>query len=252
MFHVVSWYNPAVDKNDLQKRLAAAQKLLLEDTTSVEKFRAIKTLLSGVNPRVDLLLVSIDTTLADFEKFEEGKLIDLTLEHLPQNSDEEKRRKKKLILLLRFWDDLKSEVERIKAELQHLQHTKNQGNATTAAKIIMQAKGPFGIVTLAALVIVGGFLLFHSQPTKNVQGVSDRSITQTTPTEKSKMKVIIVQEKKVQLSEFIIGTGPDCDSPHYHAPQETYVTALDGTKLQDPQGCGFGRVRETEVIEVPQ
>ncbi len=72
--------------------------------------------------------------------------------------------------------------------------------------------------------------------------------------EKEKIKVIIVNGKKVPLAQVHIGQGPECDSEtkqyaHYHANTGS-ATALDGTVLTDPGGCGFGKVKDIPVEEV--
>ena len=72
--------------------------------------------------------------------------------------------------------------------------------------------------------------------------------------EKEKIKVIVVRGKKVAISQVHVSTGPECDSeanqfPHYHANTGS-VTALDGSVLQDPGGCGLGKVRDVPVEEV--
>jgi hypothetical protein len=76
--------------------------------------------------------------------------------------------------------------------------------------------------------------------------------------ETKKLKVIIVNGKKVPLSEVHIGKGPECfegdkQMPHYHANREEKATALDGTVLKDPGGCGYGMVVRipVEEVEVP-
>ncbi len=72
--------------------------------------------------------------------------------------------------------------------------------------------------------------------------------------EKEKIKVIVVRGKKVPLSQVHVGKGPECDSeanqiPHYHANLSS-VTALDGTVIPDPGGCGYGKVQQVPVEEV--
>jgi hypothetical protein len=72
--------------------------------------------------------------------------------------------------------------------------------------------------------------------------------------EQEKIKVIVVNGKKVPLEQVHVGKGPECDSeqnqlPHYHANAGS-VTALDGTVTPDPGGCGYGKVRDVPVEEV--
>lgn len=72
--------------------------------------------------------------------------------------------------------------------------------------------------------------------------------------EKEKIKVIIVRGKKVPIAQVHVGKGPECDSetsqlPHYHA-NTGQVTALDGTVITDPGGCGLGKVKDIPVEEI--
>jgi len=61
------------------------------------------------------------------------------------------------------------------------------------------------------------------------------------------IKVIIVNGRKIPLEQVHIGQGPECDElAHYHANKAS-VTALDGTKLTDPGGCGYGKVKDIPV-----
>lgn len=83
---------------------------------------------------------------------------------------------------------------------------------------------------------------------KEVQGIQNFAGV------KEKIKVIVVNGKKVPLDQVHVGKGPECDSetkqyPHYHANSEK-VTALDGTVIVDPNGCGYGKVKDIPVEEV--
>ena len=67
---------------------------------------------------------------------------------------------------------------------------------------------------------------------------------------KGKIKVIVFRNKYVPLASVHVGKGPECDGePHYHANTGS-VTALDGTVFTDPDGCGYGKVKEVPVEEV--
>jgi hypothetical protein len=67
------------------------------------------------------------------------------------------------------------------------------------------------------------------------------------------IKVIIVQGKKVPIAQVHVydgrGSNDTCQAPHYHANAGS-VTALDGTVIPDPGGCGYGKVAEVPVEEV--
>jgi len=127
-------------------------------------------------------------------------------------------------------------------------HNSSTDNFVSAGRIVKFAKGPFGLVTLAALVIVVALPFLGHKPV---------SSTQVAPTlAKNQIQIISYQGKEIPLSQLRIGHAhiPNCDADHYHAlntSTET-VTALDGTVLYDPGNCGFGKVEETKVTSVSQ
>ncbi|MCR4278308.1 MAG: hypothetical protein NUV81_00150 [bacterium] len=59
---------------------------------------------------------------------------------------------------------------------------------------------------------------------------------------------IVYRSRVIPLSDLYVFTDreAECSAPHYHALNKT-VTALDGTMIPDPGGCGFGRVQETST-----
>lgn len=153
--------------------------------------------------------------------------------------------------MIKYWKELQSEVKRLKAELQQNQSNPSQkNNLNSFPKILFSAKGPLGIITIISLIIV----IVLSTRQKSIVTESTISqqneVTNTPEPAISGIQGIIYQGKKFALSEFIIGTGSDCDSPHYHAPGETTVASIDGEKIQDPGGCGFGKVKEVPVITI--
>lgn len=222
-----------------EKRIKEAYILLTQETTTLEKFESIKTLIKGINPKIDTLLDSCAKAFSDYEKLEQGKVVELTLENLPENTEEENKRKKRLLLLVRCWNDLKSEVERVKKELE----SKNSQTQTESfSKLLLKAKGPLGIITIAAIILVGVFAFLNSP--KESKTVVEKSSKET-------IKVIIVNDKKIPLDNLVIAAGPECDrSEHYHAKDHISAEALDGTSVTDPGGCGFGKVEETRIVEV--
>ncbi|MCL5435410.1 MAG: hypothetical protein M1405_03405 [Patescibacteria group bacterium] len=137
-------------------------------------------------------------------------------------------------------------MARVKTELEKSENS-NKNSRETLHRIVSSAKGPFGIITLVA-VLIAGVLLYTNFAGKNLDLPKQNASPAVTL--KPKIKVITVNGKQIPLSETFIGTGPDCDSPHYHAKNEVSVKALDGSIIQDPGGCGFGRVKETPVTEV--
>lgn len=245
-----------MDHNDVKARFAAGQKLLLEETTTREKFESIRTLIKGINPSVDKALEHASRSLSDYEKLHKGEIIELAAEHLSENNEEEKKRKKALLLLIKNWKQLQSEVQRVQGEFEKAEQ--GQGKAETASnaavagsKILAGAKGPFGIITLVAVVIVGVFVVINNNKQQTSQPVG----TASTSSEKQTIKVIEVDNKQIPVTEFKIGQGPECmtgkeEAPHYHAIGGATANALDGTSVVDPGGCGFGKVEEVRIIEV--
>lgn len=228
-----------INTSNAKEKVLAAYRLLEEDSTTKEKFESITTLLKGINPKIDQALARVSKAGGDLEKIEKGEVIELTLENIPAESEEEKKRKKRLLLFIRFWKDLKSEVERVKLELER----GNQTGKQDMGKITAFAKGPFGIFTILAVIVVGALIF-----TGNNQTQEKTSQVESSP--KPKIQVIEFNNKKIPLSEVIVATGPDCDNPHYHARDHTSAKSLDGTSVADPGGCGYGKVKEVKVLEV--
>lgn len=241
-----------MNPQDTKKRILAAYDLLRETSTTREKFESLRTLIKGINSKTDTLLASLSKVYSDYKKLEQGDVIDLTLENLPQETEEDKKRKKILLLFIRNWRQLKSEIERIKSELEANQQGKSS-QATNFANIVARAKGPFGLITIAAIVIVGISFLISSQKQKpELRPIPSPTVGASVA--KQKIKVIDVGGKKIPLEELRTGAGPECltlgrQALHYHALNGEKVKATDGTILNDPGGCGFGKVGETKVEE---
>lgn len=248
-----------MDLQDTKARIETAYKLLTSDTTSKEKFESIRMLIKGLNPKIDTLLENTSKLLSDIEKFQKGDIIILSAQSLPQNSEEEKNRKKKLLLLINSWRNLTSEVKRISLELEHMKSTDTNNKTTSVEKIesigriATSAKGPFGLITLGAIIIVGVSLFIAGNNTP-IQTKTEVLPAQTNQTKVSKIQVIIFNGKKLPLKDLHTSLGPECmslrtEAYHYHALHNGIVKALDGTMAQDLGGCGFGKVDETEIIE---
>lgn len=228
-----------VSAQETKEKVAAALKLLQEDSTTKEKFESIQKLLMGVNPRLDQTLIKVSKAWGDLEKIEEGEIIELSAENLPENTEEEKKRKKRLLLFIRFWKDLKTEVERVKSELEN---SKPDGKESFS-KITSFAKGPFGIITILAVIIVGSLIF-----TGNNRGQEKNPQVESSP--KPKVQYIEFQGKKIPLTELVTGVGSECDNDsHYHARDHASVKDLDGSTVLDPGGCGFGKVKEVKILE---
>lgn len=225
---------------DHSKRLEAALKILDSNTASLDKLESLGTLLKDFDPKLNQAIDRCKKIISNIKKIQSGDLIELGVENLPGNDEKEKKRKKLILLLLKNWRELKSEVKRLNKELT------NQPDASNYGRIIKFAKGPFGLVTLAALVIVGVSILSFNKKTQKPEQI----IVPTS--QKAKIKVIEFKEKNIPLDQLHIGQGPDCGggipTPHYHAKNGVSVTAIDGTIIPDPGSCGYGKVSETQII----
>lgn len=149
-----------IDPHLIKDRIRAADKLLQDETTTLGQIESVKTLLRGLNPKVDTLLTSCLKALSNLDKLEKlqkGDVIALSAEVLPETTEKEKKRKKALLLFLTQWKQLKGEVARIEKELGS---TQSEGPKTASQKamgigrIIGYAKGPLGLVTLIAAGLV--------------------------------------------------------------------------------------------------
>jgi hypothetical protein len=254
-------YNCWMDSKDARKRLETAYKLLTEETTSRQKFESIRTLIKGLNPKIDSLLDSTSRALSDVDKLQKGDFILLSSEHLPENSDQEKERKKKVLFLINTWRQLEGEVKRMKVEFENINNdnVSSYDKITSSSKIISSVKGPFGLITLGALIVVAGAALFFvsNNSTEPVQPKRTEVLPAQTSQKSEKIQVIIFNGKELPLKDLRIASGPECligrtQADHYHALQNGVVKALDGTLVKDLDsgGCGFGKVEETEIVEV--
>ena len=148
-----------------REKIRAALDLLMEETTTIAKFERIRTLISGVNPKMDKVLSEISSLIKNLEKIENVEIIDLTLENLPEKTDKDKKRKKLLLLLLSSWKNLRSEVERVQSLYEKASSDgkiSTSEHASVLGKTLALAKGPLGLVTLAAVVIVGVITLLNT------------------------------------------------------------------------------------------
>lgn len=233
---------------DTKKRLQEANKLLLEKSTSAEKLESLSVILKGLNPKLDQVLKDCTESFSKIESIQKGDVIALSASSLPENSEEEKKRKKAILAFIRTWEDLKSEVEQIQTEFENSQNPKQQ--AHSLGKIITAARGPFGLVTIAAVVIVGFIAITNLNNNTQVQNPASQPPTQPGTTSKSKIKAIIFNDKKIPLTQLKVATGPECDqAEHYHAINGASSQALDGSTVPDPGGCGYGKTKEVTVVE---
>ncbi len=243
---------------DTHKRIMSAYELLQSGSISIDTFEHIRTILKGLHPGIDKKLEACSKALGKIEKIGSGDLITLSTESLPEGTEEQKKRKKALIFFITSIKDLRSEINRINKEFTNAEKSGNtqQSGLKSWGRIIAFGKGPFGIVTLIALVVIGVLLLIgnHNSSLSSSKGLVQATLSPTAvPSSNPKIPVIIVNDKKIPLNQLHIGQPhiPGCDSQHYHA-NGGVATALDGTKVIDPGGCGFGKVKDVRVIEVSQ
>lgn len=228
-----------------QDKINAAYELLQGGTISLDAFSQVVTLLKGLHPELDKKLAVSSELLGKVQKIQNGDVISLTADVLPEETEEDKKRKKALVFFINSINNLKSEIKRVEKELQ------TDKSPNTYDKIVYGAKGPFGIITIIAVIIVA--ISLYALPKNNTNKQQTVVAAPTKEAASTKVKVIMYQGKSIPLSEFYVGHGPDCGEggvPHYHAPNEETVKALDGTVFQDPGGCGFGKVNDTQVVEI--
>ena len=88
---------------EAKKRLLAAQALLADETTTREKFNSIRTLIHGINPKIDKTLAKCEEELSTLEKLHNVAVIELTLEHLPEITEKQKKQKKAILFFINTW-----------------------------------------------------------------------------------------------------------------------------------------------------
>ena len=250
-----------MDPGDAKEKFLAASKLLSVETTTVEKFEEVRKLIKGTHPRIDRLLESCSETISKIEKLQKGAVIELAAESLPEKTEEEKRRKKILLLFIKNWKELQEEIERVKKELDGNQTKNTQERVKSFGKIAAFAKGPFGIITILAILVVSVLIFSEdktSSTTTSIANSASPSLSQSpsSTSNKAKIKVITYNNKRLALSQLTTAVGAEClnndreQASHYHAKNHTAALAIDGTMVADPGGCGFGKVSETMIEEV--
>src|SRR3989344_3928157 len=143
-----------MEYSDAKKRLEAAHALFLGSSTSREKLSSVRALVQGAHPSIDEKLKKCDDAFSYLEKFGNVELIELSADHLPENTEDEKKRKKAILLYIKFWKDLQSEIARVGAEFNAPDSGQNAIQKQSFwKKIFSAAKGPSGIITMVA---VGG------------------------------------------------------------------------------------------------
>ena len=146
-------------------KLDAAFTLLTQETTTFEKFDHIRSLIKGIHPDIDKHLATCSDAIKQLKKVQKGDIISLSAEALSEDTQEQKKRKKALLFFISCWKDLNAEVKRIQ-DLYNQQQaegkTSQNHHVSTLGKVFTFAKGPLGLITLAALGIVGASLYIKS------------------------------------------------------------------------------------------
>ncbi len=168
--------------NEVKKRIDAAYSLLRETSTTKEKFESIRTLLHGINPKIDEKLTLCSKELTKIDQIKKGAVIELIADNIPENTEEQKRRKRYLLLFIKWWNDLKSEVKRVQAEFEKSKHKGQSSHSVSAmGKIFSFAKGPLGIITIAAVGVVVTLQAISVNITIRNQGCSPINPATTVP-----------------------------------------------------------------------
>lgn len=258
----------------LRQKVEAFGKVLSGESTTFDKLESALALLKGASPNIDKKLDKVLFHLSNLRNIQEGDIVELTLANLPERNEKEKKRKKAILFLLRSIREFRSEIEKVQKELSRSERGE-QTSTQTLSNTFAFAKGPFGIITLVAVgVIVAALFLNRGKSEKSISdsasstpspAVATPSPVSATPSPRvspssvagGKVKVITFDGKKVPLSQLDVLTGPDCtnsptEAPHYHAANSHYVISVDGTQINDPGGCAFGKVSETAVEEISQ
>lgn len=158
-----------MDSKDFVNRFKAASKILKRQEIDLEAFEDLRELIKGIDPEIDKKLESCSKAFKTAKKLQKKKYLELSqklIKQMPTETKEEKRRKKALLLFLRYWKQLKSEVKRV----QKTYHTATEEDdpslekkitiADKITKLFKKTKGPFGLITVAAGIIVGVQILF--------------------------------------------------------------------------------------------
>lgn len=147
-----------LDPKTNKEKIDAALQLLLDTNTSAAKFEKIRILIKGINPGIDKALESCSKGIKTLKRLQAGDVIELTATNLPEGTGKQKKRKKVLLLLISSWKNLKGEVARIQKLINEQNadgKVTSQENMATIGKIAATSKGPFGLITALAVIVVG-------------------------------------------------------------------------------------------------
>lgn len=203
-----------VDQLDQQKRIESALRLLTQDLPLRQKLESLSGVVKNVNPRLDGMLNAATRALSDLEKIQDGQMAELAAENLPEETEEQKKKKKKALLWLKLYrqlergelpdsslellpeeteeekkrkkaflwlwrsfKDLQGEINRIKTEWEKIEpdgQPDAQKEINFGGRVVALAKGKFGLLTLAAVLIVGGGALWAGNRSQTPTGSTAR------------------------------------------------------------------------------
>lgn len=202
-------------------KIEAAYLLLTEESTTFDKFEKVRTLISGINPKIDKTLAQVSDAVKTLRKIQDGEVIDLAFDSLPEETEEQKKRKKTLLLFRSFWKDLRAEVKRIKNLYESEQTNKEKSthhHTSTFGKILTTAKGPLGIITISAVAIVGAVAYLKTASVSIT--IKNQGCSTITPTVKLPVSIPGIQ----------IPTDPIADGNQGVATLPPFTLTVDGTK----------------------
>lgn len=189
------------NSSDYRNRLLAVSEIFSQDLSLRRKLDSLKTAVRNINPLLDEKLDHCCHAWDHLDKLRDGKITELVVENLPEGSEaekkrkqkarllvrfyrnlesgnfiditgdllpeeteEEKERKKKFFLFVRLWRDLESEVKRLQSEFNQFNQPRNKPThqVNILSRVVSLAKGPLGLTTAAATLIVGGLILLKS------------------------------------------------------------------------------------------
>lgn len=231
---------------DKRKKLVAARELLDGSTTTRAKLAALMTLLMGVHPKTDALLTECNEALSIAGNIEQGDVIHLSAEALPERTEEEKKRKRALLLFIKNWKELQSEVARIQAELGG-QSSDGGSQASTWGRIFAFSKGPLAVV---AVVAVGLGALSATSVSLTIKNDGCTTIQIQNPLPVS-IRGLSLPAEPIQNGSFGVATLPpltlDVDGT---MPEEVFLKALGfSTSIKLPSNIADVTFNDTSLLD---
>jgi len=155
---------------DYLKKFKAAQRLLKRKEITYKTFEDIRALVKGADSQVDKKLAKCSKAFKVVRQVQKGDVLSLSekvIKALPAESRKEKKRKKALLLFFKHWKQLRAEVKRVAKTYQSLAKEEDKkiqeqaAGANRVGKLAASAKGPLGLITVAAVGVVAVKLLIN-------------------------------------------------------------------------------------------